>query len=140
MKRNAASSVRNLIRNTKAWSRGLAPYVGRTLSLQRPLENRRIQRRTTCRGIDEYLARIESRGREVPESVARMAAEYKSFIEAAEQFKKAIEVKKFVLYLAFFQSAATFLMRAWVARMSALVSSMSPLVAFSASSTLRCLI
>jgi predicted aldo/keto reductase-like oxidoreductase len=38
-------------------------------------------------GIDDYLARIESRGREVPESVARMAAEYKSFIEAAEQFK-----------------------------------------------------
>jgi len=38
-------------------------------------------------GIDEYLARIESRGSEVPESVARMAAEYKLFIEAAEQFK-----------------------------------------------------
>jgi predicted aldo/keto reductase-like oxidoreductase len=38
-------------------------------------------------GIDEYLARIESRGREVPESIARMAAEYKSFVEAAEAFK-----------------------------------------------------
>ena len=38
-------------------------------------------------GIDEYLERIESRGRQVPESVARMAAEYSSFVEAAEEFK-----------------------------------------------------
>jgi predicted aldo/keto reductase-like oxidoreductase len=38
-------------------------------------------------GIDEYLGRIEARGRDVPESIARMAAEYKAFVAAAEEFK-----------------------------------------------------
>ncbi len=38
-------------------------------------------------GVNEVLEQMESRGRQVPESVARLAAEYQSFVEAAEEFK-----------------------------------------------------
>lgn len=56
MTKNTTASIRASIRKASGWSTGLAPYVGRTLTLQRPLANQRFRRMTACRGIDEYFA------------------------------------------------------------------------------------
>jgi len=49
------SSIRTKFHRVRGWSKGLAPYVARTVSLQRPLANFEIQRATACSGIDEYF-------------------------------------------------------------------------------------
>ncbi len=49
-------SVPASARRLCGWSRGLAPYVIKTLSLQRPIQNARLRRRTRCTGIDEYYS------------------------------------------------------------------------------------
>lgn len=56
MNNRTLTKFRTSIQQTIGWSKGLAPYVARSLSLQRPLANRRIQRATTCAGIDEYFS------------------------------------------------------------------------------------
>ena len=40
----------------KQWVKGMAPYVGKTLTLQRPIANVLYRRRTSCAGLDEYFA------------------------------------------------------------------------------------
>ncbi|MCR9278614.1 MAG: alpha/beta hydrolase [Pseudomonadaceae bacterium] len=56
MNNRILTKIRPAIQKSIGWSKGLAPYVARTLSLQRPLANRKIQRTTTCTGIDEYFS------------------------------------------------------------------------------------
>lgn len=56
MKNRTLTKFRTSVRQTIGWSKGLAPYVARSLSLQRPLANRRIRRATICAGIDEYFS------------------------------------------------------------------------------------
>lgn len=52
--------IRRAIRSTtfrlRGWAKGLAPYVLRTVTLQRPLRNQKIRRATACTGIDEYFS------------------------------------------------------------------------------------
>lgn len=55
MNTRATHRARSSVRNAIGWGRGLAPYVLRTLSLQRPLGNRRIRRTTRRDGLDEYF-------------------------------------------------------------------------------------
>jgi proline iminopeptidase len=49
------ASVRSSLQGAQAWTKALAPYVARTITLQRPVANRKIRRASTCRGIDEYF-------------------------------------------------------------------------------------
>jgi pimeloyl-ACP methyl ester carboxylesterase len=56
MSKRAPVKFRTSIQQSIGWSKGLAPYVARTLSLQRPLTNFRIRRSSACDGLDEYLS------------------------------------------------------------------------------------
>lgn len=49
------SAVRLSLQRAQAWTRALAPYVARSITLQRPIANRRIRRASVCCGIDEYF-------------------------------------------------------------------------------------
>jgi pimeloyl-ACP methyl ester carboxylesterase len=49
-------SIAATTRRLFGWSKGLAPYVIKTVTLQRPVQNARLRRRTRCAGIDEYYA------------------------------------------------------------------------------------
>ncbi len=56
MTKSTVASIRRSAQKARGWSKGLAPYVLRTISLQRPLANRRIRQSIARRAIDEYFA------------------------------------------------------------------------------------
>jgi pimeloyl-ACP methyl ester carboxylesterase len=56
MNNRTHTKFRTSIQQTIGWSKGLAPYVARSLSLQRQFANRRIRRATARTGIDEYFS------------------------------------------------------------------------------------
>ncbi len=56
MMNRTLTKFRTSIQQAIGWSKGLAPYVARTLLLQRQLANGRIRRATACTGIDEYFS------------------------------------------------------------------------------------
>lgn len=50
-----ARSFRSFIYRSRSWTKGLAPYVARTVTLRRVIDNRRIRESTRCSGLDEYF-------------------------------------------------------------------------------------
>ena len=53
--RSAKASLRRATASASAWTKALTPYVADTLTLKRPLANRKLARATACSGIDEYF-------------------------------------------------------------------------------------
>ena len=48
-------TVQSSLYRLRGWSKRLAPYVARTITLKRPIANYKLRRSTACNGIDEYL-------------------------------------------------------------------------------------